>query len=154
GRASTLQYTGTWSGILVQQDSLPLLPVPEKGEWVGRPRPDLWDDLIFAWKAAALSKSNAISIVTDGEAVGIGRGFCSRLHAVEFAVKQAGGRAQGAVLGSDAFFPFPDGVEAAAQAGIAAIIQPGGSVRDGEVSEAAEKLGISMFLSGWRTFRH
>jgi len=154
GRASTLQYTGTWSGILVQQDSLPSLPVPEKGEWVGRPRPDLWDDLIFAWKAAALSKSNAISIVTDGEAVGIGRGFCSRLHAVEFAVKQAGGRAQGAVLGSDAFFPFPDGVEAAAQAGIAAIIQPGGSVRDGEVSEAAEKLGISMFLSGWRTFRH
>lgn len=154
GRASTLQYTGTWSGILVQQDSLPLLPVPEKGEWVGRPRPDLWDDLIFAWKAAALSKSNAISIVTDGEAVGIGRGFCSRLHAVEFAVKQAGGRAQGAVLGSDAFFPFPDGVEAAAQAGIAAIIQPGGSVRDGEVSEAAEKLGISMFISGWRTFRH
>lgn len=154
GRASTLQYTGTWSGILVQQDSLPLLPVPEKGEWVGRPRPDLWDDLIFAWKAAALSKSNAISIVTDGEAVGIGRGFCSRLHAVEFAVKQAGSRAQGAVLGSDAFFPFPDGVEAAAQAGIAAIIQPGGSVRDGEVSEAAEKLGISMFISGWRTFRH
>jgi len=154
GRASTLQYTGTWSGILVQQDSLPSLPVPEKGEWVGRPRPDLWDDLIFAWKAAALSKSNAISIVTDGEAVGIGRGFCSRLHAVEFAVKQAGGRAQGAVLGSDAFFPFPDGVEAAAQAGIAAIIQPGGSVRDGEVSEAAEKLGISMFISGWRTFRH
>lgn len=154
GRASTLQYMGTWSGILVQQDSLPLLPVPEKGEWVGRPRPDLWDDLIFAWKAAALSKSNAISIVTDGEAVGIGRGFCSRLHAVEFAVKQAGGRAQGAVLGSDAFFPFPDGVEAAAQAGIAAIIQPGGSVRDGEVSEAAEKLGISMFISGWRTFRH
>ena len=154
GRASTLQFTGTWSGILVQQDSLPPLPVPEKGEWVGRPRPDLWDDLIFSWKAAALSKSNAISIIRDGEAVGIGRGFCSRLHAVEFAVKQAGGRAQGAVLGSDAFFPFPDGVQAAAQAGITAIIQPGGSVRDGEVREAAEKLGISMFMCGQRTFRH
>ena len=80
--------------------------------------------------------------------MGIGRGFCSRLHAVEFAAAQAGERARGAVLGSDAFFPFPDGVEAAARAGVAAIIQPGGSQKDSQVFEAAERLGISMFISG------
>jgi phosphoribosylaminoimidazolecarboxamide formyltransferase/IMP cyclohydrolase len=154
GRASPLQFTGTWSGILVQEDCLPPLPVQEDGDWVGRPRPDLWEDLMLAWKAAALSKSNAISIVRDLEAVGIGRGFCSRLHAVEFAAAQAGERARGAVLGSDAFFPFPDGVEAAARAGVAAIIQPGGSQKDSQVFEAAERLGISMFISGSRTFRH
>ena len=69
-------------------------------------------------------------------------------------MRQAGEKARGAVLGSDAFFPFSDGVEAAADAGIEAIIQPGGSVRDSEVFSSAEKLGISMFISGWRTFRH
>lgn len=154
GRASPFQFTGTWSGILVQEDELPPLPSESDGEWVGRPRPDLWDDLLLAWKAAALSKSNAISIVRDLEAVGIGRGFCSRLHAVEFAASQAGEKARGAVLGSDAFFPFPDGVEAAARVGVAAIIQPGGSQKDAEVFAAAERLGISMFISGNRTFRH
>ncbi len=154
GRASPLQFTGTRSGILVQEDSLLPLPNPGDGQWIGAPRPDLWDDLLLAWKAAALSKSNAISMVKDLEAVGIGRGFCSRLHAVEFAAAQAGEKARGASLGSDAFFPFPDGVEAAARAGVAAIIQPGGSQRDDEVFSAAEKLGISMFISGSRTFRH
>lgn len=154
GKAMRQQITGTWSGILVQSDELPPLPVPEKGDWKGPSRMDLWDDLILAWKAAALSKSNAVAIVRDGEAVGIGMGFCSRLYAVEFAVRQAGGKARGAVLASDAFFPFPDGVEAAAAAGVAAIIQPGGSVKDPEVFAAAERLGISMFVSGWRTFRH
>lgn len=154
GRVSPLQYTGTWSGLLVQEDSLPPRPSPDKGEWVGTPRMDLWDDLLFAWKVAALSKSNAIALVRDGEAVGIGRGFCSRLHAVEFAVAQAKDRAPNSVLASDAFFPFPDGVEAAAKAGVAAIIQPGGSLRDDAVFEAAKTLGVSMFLSGWRTFRH
>lgn len=154
GRVNTRQYTGTWSGLLVQDDALPPLPILDKGEWVGLPRPDLWDDLLFAWKVAAISKSNAIAIVKDGEAMGIGRGFCSRLHAVDFAVRQAGQKSKGAVLASDAFFPFSDGVEAAANAGIAAIIQPGGSVKDKEVFAAAERLGISMFLSGWRTFRH
>lgn len=154
GRASALQFTGTRSGVLVQEDSLPPLPDPDRGEWIGPPRPDLWEDLMLAWKAAALSKSNAISMVKDLEAVGIGRGFCSRLHAVEFAAAQAGEKSRGASLGSDAFFPFPDGVEAAARAGVAAIIQPGGSQRDSEVFLAAEKLGISMFISGSRTFRH
>ncbi|MBL3538548.1 bifunctional phosphoribosylaminoimidazolecarboxamide formyltransferase/IMP cyclohydrolase [Aminivibrio sp.] len=154
GRVSPMQFTGTWSGLLVQQDSLPPLPLPDKGEWIGKPRPDLWEDILFAWKVAALSKSNAISIVKNREAVGIGRGFCSRLHAVDFAVRQAGEKARGAVMGSDAFFPFSDCIKAAADAGIEAIIQPGGSIRDSEVFSLAEKLGISMFISGWRAFRH
>ena len=155
GRPSSgVQITGTWSGILLQQDSLPPLPHPDDGRWIGAPRPDLWEDLLFAWKVAALSKSNAIALVKDKEAVGIGRGFCSRLHAVDFAVLQGGDRAKGAVMGSDAFFPFPDGVEAAAAAGVAAVIQPGGSVKDSEVFRRVEELGLSMFISGQRTFRH
>jgi phosphoribosylaminoimidazolecarboxamide formyltransferase/IMP cyclohydrolase len=81
-------------------------------------------------------------------------GFCSRVFAVDFAVRQAGEKAKGAVLASDAFFPFSDGIEVAAESGIQAIIQPGGSKRDEEVFKTAEDLGISMFISDWRTFRH
>lgn len=121
---------------------------------MGEPRGDLWADLLLAWKAAALGKSNSISIVREGMTVGLGRGFTSRVDAVKWACMQAGGKATGAVLGSDAFFPFPDSIEAAAEAGIAAVIQPGGSIRDGDIRDAAAKLGISMFISGWRTFRH
>ncbi|MBP5212142.1 MAG: bifunctional phosphoribosylaminoimidazolecarboxamide formyltransferase/IMP cyclohydrolase PurH, partial [Pyramidobacter sp.] len=102
----------------------------------------------------AVSKSNSVAMVKDGEAVGIGMGFCSRVFAVEFAAAQAGEKAKGAVMASDAFFPFPDGVEKAAAAGVVAIIQPGGSVRDDEVAKRAQELGVSMFISGHRTFRH
>ncbi len=154
GRVFPMSYTGTWSGLLVQEDSLPPLPDLSSGEWIGTPREDLWEDLLFAWKIAALSKSNAIAVVKDGAAVGIGRGFCSRLHAVDFAVRQAGEKCRGAVLGSDAFFPFFDGIRAAASAGVAAIIQPGGSIKDEEVFAEVRKFGISMFISGHRTFRH
>lgn len=154
GRVLQQQITGTWSGILVQEDNLAPLPSPDKGEWVGTARPDLWDDLMVAWKACYLSKSNAIIFVKDGATVGIGRGFTSRVDAAEWAAHQAGEKANGAVLASDAFFPFPDSIEKAAEAGIAAIIQPGGSIRDKEVFSAARDKGISMFISGWRTFRH
>ncbi len=154
GRVFGQQLTGTWSGILAQKDALPPLPDPEKGQWIGKPQKDLWEDMILAWKIAYLSKSNAIAIVKDKQAVGIGMGFCSRVFAVEFAVKQAAEKAEGAVLASDAFFPFPDSVEEAGRAGIKAIIQPGGAKRDEEIFKACEKLGISMFTSGWRTFRH
>jgi len=154
GRAYDLQLVGTWGGILAQEDTPPPLPRPEAGEWVGKPRNDLWPDLILAWKAAYLGKSNAIAVVKDGGTVGIGCGFPSRVDAVRWALERAGEKVRGAVLASDAFFPFADSVELASQAGIAAIIQPGGSVRDGEVKEAALRLGVSMFLSGWRTFRH
>lgn len=154
GRITPLHFTGTWSGVLVQEDKTPPLPDPEKGEWIGKPREDLWEDLILAWKTACISKSNAVALVKNGKAVGIGMGFCSRLFAVNFAVDQAGEQASGSVMASDAFFPFPDGVEAAAKAGVSVIIQPGGSVRDDQVFKRAEELGISMFISHFRTFRH
>ena len=154
GRILPYQITGTWSGILVQKDELAPLPDQEKGEWIGTPMPEVWDDLILAWKAAYISKSNSVALVKDGEAVGIGMGFCSRVFAVNFAVEQAGEKAKGSVMASDAFFPFPDGIEAAAAAGVKAVIQPGGSKKDEIVFERARELGISMFISGWRTFRH
>ena len=154
GRVFDRQMVSTWCGLLMQEDTLAPLPDQTKGHWVGTPRPDLWDDLLLAWKVAAVSKSNSVAMVKDGEAVGIGMGFCSRVFAVEFAANQAGEKAKGAVMASDAFFPFPDGVEKAAAAGIVAIIQPGGSVRDDEVAKRAQELGVSMFISGHRTFRH
>ena len=82
----------TWSGTLVQEDITPPLPDPDSGEWVGEPRGDLWADLLLAWKAAALGKSNSISIVREGMTVGLGRGFTSRVDAVKWACMQAGGK--------------------------------------------------------------
>jgi phosphoribosylaminoimidazolecarboxamide formyltransferase/IMP cyclohydrolase len=154
GRVSSFQFTGTWSGILVQEDSLPPMPEEKTGQWIGKPRPDLWQDLVFAWKSCALSKSNAIVVAAEGKTLGIGRGFTSRVDAVQWAVEKAGEAARGAVLASDAFFPFSDSIELACRAGIQAIIQPGGSIRDKEVFEAAESAGISLFITGRRTFRH
>jgi phosphoribosylaminoimidazolecarboxamide formyltransferase/IMP cyclohydrolase len=112
------------------------------------------EDLRFAWKVVKWAKSNAIVIARDRQAVGIGAGQPNRVDAVRIAVRRAGERAQGAVLASDGFFPFPDGVEEAGRAGVAAIIQPGGSVRDAEVIAAAQAQGIAMVLTGVRHFRH
>ena len=152
--SDSLEYRSTWSGTLVQEDRLPPIPSPSQGTWVGTPRPDLWDDLIFAWKSAALSKSNAIVVAREGQTLGLGRGFPNRVDAVRWALAQAGERALGAVLASDAFFPFADSLEEASRGGIAAVIQPGGSVRDAEVFAVAERLGLAMFVGGGRTFRH
>ena len=149
-----LQVTGNRVGFLIQEDKLPAFPQEEMGTWVGTPRPDLWDDLLFAWKTAAITKSNAISIVKNGSALGIGGGFTNRVDAAAYALNLAGEKAKDAVLASDAFFPFADTVELAAKAGIVAIIEPGGSIRDKEVMERAEELGLSMFIGGTRTFRH
>jgi phosphoribosylaminoimidazolecarboxamide formyltransferase / IMP cyclohydrolase len=110
--------------------------------------------LDFAWRVVRHSKSNAIVLARGPATVGIGSGQPTRVKAVELACEVAGERARGAVLASDAFFPFPDGVEAAGRAGVRAILQPGGSVRDPEVIAAAEKAGISMYFTGWRVFRH
>ncbi|MFP4482096.1 MAG: bifunctional phosphoribosylaminoimidazolecarboxamide formyltransferase/IMP cyclohydrolase [Thermovirgaceae bacterium] len=154
GRVSPYQLTGTWSGLLMQEDRLPPIPEEENSRWVGTPRKDLWNDLLFGWKTAALCKSNAVVVACNGASVGIGSGFTSRIDAVKWALKQAKDKAQGAVLASDAFFPFADSLEEAAKAGISAVIQPGGSIRDKEVFQAAERLGVSMFLTGARTFRH
>jgi len=110
--------------------------------------------LRFAWRACQHVKSNAIVLAQGTATVGIGGGLPSRVDAVKLAVAKAGERAQGAALASDAFFPFPDGVEAAAQAGVTAIVQPGGSVRDAEVIAAADRLGLAMCFTGVRHFRH
>ncbi|NIM50247.1 MAG: bifunctional phosphoribosylaminoimidazolecarboxamide formyltransferase/IMP cyclohydrolase [Gemmatimonadales bacterium] len=116
-----------------------------------------WYDLRFAWAAVASVKSNAILLAKDEAAIGIGAGQMSRVDAAFLAVhkaRDAGHQTQGAVLASDAFFPFADGVEQAAEAGISAIIQPGGSVRDQEVTAAADAHGIAMVFAGRRQFRH
>jgi phosphoribosylaminoimidazolecarboxamide formyltransferase/IMP cyclohydrolase len=110
--------------------------------------------LDFAWRVVRHAKSNAIVLAQGPRTVGIGSGQPTRVTAVELACAVAGDRARGAVLASDAFFPFPDGVEVAGKAGVAAIIQPGGSMRDPEVIAAAERYGIAMYFTGWRVFRH
>jgi phosphoribosylaminoimidazolecarboxamide formyltransferase/IMP cyclohydrolase len=99
-------------------------------------------------------KSNAIVIVKDGKLLGTGAGQMSRVDAVQNALKKAGENARGAVLASDAFFPFRDGVDEAAKAGIIAIVQPGGSMRDADAIASCDENGISMIFSGFRHFRH
>jgi len=113
-----------------------------------------WRSLRFAWKACQHVKSNAIVFVQDEATVGIGGGQPNRVDCVGIAAQRAGEKAHGAVMASDAFFPFPDSVEAAAQAGITAIVEPGGSVRDGESIAAADAHGIAMVFTGVRHFRH
>ena len=111
-------------------------------------------DLAFAWKAAKHIKSNAIVFAKDRALVGMGAGQPNRVVSVHLSHRIAGDKAQGAVLASDAFFPFPDNIELAAEAGVTAIAQPGGSVRDEEVIAAADKAGLAMVFTGVRHFRH
>ena len=111
-------------------------------------------DLAFAWKAAKHIKSNAIVFARDRALVGMGAGQPNRVVSVHLSQRIAGDNARGAVLASDAFFPFPDNIELAAEAGISAIVQPGGSVRDEEVIAAADKAGLAMVFTGVRHFRH
>jgi phosphoribosylaminoimidazolecarboxamide formyltransferase / IMP cyclohydrolase len=113
-----------------------------------------WDDLVFAWGVCAAVTSNAIVYVKDRQAFGIGAGQQNRLDSARIAAERSDGRAEGGVCASDAFFPFRDGLDAAAAAGIAAVIQPGGSVRDDEVIAAANEHGIAMVFTGERHFRH
>ena len=113
-----------------------------------------WRDAELAWRLCGHVKSNAIVLVAGGQAVGIGAGQQSRVDAGELAAKKAAGRAAGGACASDAFYPFADGVEAAAAAGVAVVIQPGGGLRDDELIAAADRLGLSMVLTGERHFRH
>ncbi len=110
--------------------------------------------LRFAWRAIAHVKSNAILFAKGEAAMGIGGGQPSRVDAVKIAAQKAGERARGAVMASDAFFPFPDGIEVAAEAGVTAVIEPGGSIRDQQVIDAANRLGLAMVFTGYRHFRH
>jgi len=142
-------------GMLVQEADV--LPDPES-EWKivtqTQPADKLLADLRFGWAIVRHVKSNAIVLAKDQSLVGCGAGQMSRVDSVEIAIQKAGERAKGAVLASDAFFPFADSIHRAAQAGIAAIIQPGGSVKDEEVIAAANQHGIPMIFTGRRHFKH
>lgn len=114
-------------------------------------------DMIFAWKVAAITKSNAIVLAKDGATVGIGAGQMSRIDSTKIALRkaeEAGLSTDGCALASDAFFPFPDNIELAAEHGICCVIQPGGSIKDAKVKDAANQLDIAMLLTGTRHFRH
>ncbi len=142
-------------GLLVQDaDNLPDL----REDWTvatkNAPTDSQIAELRFAWQLVRHVKSNAIVLTRHQSLVGAGAGQMSRVDSVEIAVRKAGDRCHGSVLASDAFFPFPDSIHAAAKAGVSAIIQPGGSKRDGEVTAACDELGMPMVLTGRRHFRH
>ncbi len=151
----TLDYRRVGGGMLVQtwdrlsDSDLSLRTVTRR-----EPNEKELEDLLFAWKAVKHIKSNAIVLAKGSMLLGMGAGQPNRVTSVQIALEKAGERAQGCVLGSDAFFPFPDGVELAGRGGVTAIIQPGGSVRDEEATEAANKYDIAMVFTGVRHFRH
>ena len=150
-----LDYRRVSGGMLVQTaDRLQGDPAAWKSVTERSPTPAELEDLAFAWKAVKHVKSNAIVLARGGALIGMGAGQPNRVTSVHLALRAAGEKAAGCVLGSDAFFPFPDGVEMAAQGGATAIAQPGGSVRDSEVIEAANKAGLAMVFTGARHFKH
>ena len=142
-------------GLLVQQ---PDTVAGRSGEWrvvtATQPTDEQWADLEFAWQVCAAVSSNAIVYAKDLQAFGIGAGQQNRLDSARIAAERSAGRASGGACASDAFFPFRDGLDAAAAAGIASVIQPGGSVRDDEVVAAADEHGMAMVFTGQRHFRH
>ncbi len=142
-------------GFLVQtSDSVPESKVDLKVVTKRKPTKAEISDLLFAWRVVKHIKSNAIVLAKDKTLVGMGAGQPSRVVSVEIALKKAGERSKGSVLGSDAFFPFPDGVELAAQGGVTAIVQPGGSVRDEEAIKVANQYKMAMVFTGIRHFKH
>jgi phosphoribosylaminoimidazolecarboxamide formyltransferase/IMP cyclohydrolase len=145
-------------GLLIQQRDEFTAPGDDAANWTlatGSPAdPATLTDLKFAWLACRAVKSNAIVVAADGATVGVGMGQVNRVDAAKLAVQRAGDRVQGAVAASDAFFPFPDGLEVLTDAGVKAIVHPGGSVRDDEVTAAAAKAGITLYLTGARHFAH
>ena len=150
-----MDYKRVSGGWLLQEPDLAQLGVNEiKVVTNKQPALSEMEDLFFAWGVAKYVKSNTIVIVKNGQAVGIGAGQMSRIDAAEIAIKRAGDKTNGAVLASDAFFPFSDVVEVAGKAGITAIIQPGGSVRDQESIAKANELGQAMLFTGRRHFKH
>jgi phosphoribosylaminoimidazolecarboxamide formyltransferase / IMP cyclohydrolase len=150
-----LDFRQLSGGFLVQQ---PHDFVAGRDEWrvvtKVAPTTEQWRDLELAWRICGHVKSNAIVLVKDGQAVGVGAGQQNRVESGEIATRKAAGRARGGACASDAFYPFPDGVEAAAAAGVAAVIQPGGAMGDDAVIETADKLGLAMVFTGERHFLH
>ncbi len=152
---AALDWKRVSGGFLVQTADA-VAPDEIETRLVAGPQPTLEEttDLLFAWRAVEHVRSNAIVLAKELSLVGLGAGQPSRVDAVRLAVQKADTRATGSVLASDAYFPFADGVEEAAKAGVTAIIQPGGSVRDDEVIAMAERYSVSMLFTGTRHFRH
>lgn len=154
-RADMLDMKKVAGGLLVQELNTELYDDADiKVVTEARPTPEQLADMRFGMKCVKHVKSNGIVLVKDGATVGIGPGQTNRVMALELAIKYAGGRARGSILASDAFFPFDDCVNAAAAAGIAAIVQPGGSIRDADSIAACNKYGIPMVFTGKRHFKH
>ena len=150
-----LQLKRILGGMLVQQPDLGQINDAELRTVTKRvPSPEEMHNMRFAWKVCKHVKSNAIVFARDGATLGVGAGQMSRVDSVKLAVMKAQSPLQGSVVASDAFFPFPDGVEEAAKAGATAVIQPGGSVRDNDVIAAADRLGLAMVFTGMRHFLH
>jgi len=142
-------------GLLLQTaDNEPITSAAWGAVTLARPNAKTLSDMIFAMKVVKHIKSNAIVLVKDGATIGIGAGQMNRVGAARIAIAQAGAKARGSVLGSDAFFPFRDTVDEAAKAGVKAIVQPGGSLKDQESTQACDEYGIAMVMTGRRYFRH
>ena len=155
GGAEFRQISG---GLVLQQRDAIDAPGDDPLNWTlatGSPAdPETLADLKFAWRTCRAVKSNAIVIGKGGATVGVGMGQVNRVDAARLAVERGGDRVVGAVAASDAFFPFPDGLETLTDAGVKAIVHPGGSMRDDVVTEAAAKAGITLYLTGARHFAH
>ncbi len=153
-----LDYKRVNGGLLVQDRDLGMVtPADLKVVTKLQPSPEQMNDLLFAWKVAKFVKSNAIVYAHKGQTVGVGAGQMSRVNSARIAAikaEHAGLEVRGSVMASDAFFPFRDGIDSAGERGIAAVIQPGGSIRDEEVIAAADEHGMAMVFTGMRHFRH
>ncbi len=142
-------------GMLVQDaDRMTSAPLQWTTPTEAKVPDEIWDDVAFGWEMVRHVKSNAIVLAKNTSLIGVGAGQMSRVDSVEISIDKAGERSNGSILASDAFFPFPDSIEAAAEAGIVAVVQPGGSRRDQEVIDACDKHGIPMVLTGRRHFKH
>ncbi|MEW5808021.1 MAG: bifunctional phosphoribosylaminoimidazolecarboxamide formyltransferase/IMP cyclohydrolase [Actinomycetota bacterium] len=157
-QAGGTEFRQVSGGLLVQQRDAVDASGDDPANWTlatGTPAdPAVLADLVFAWRTCRAVKSNAIVIAKDGATVGVGMGQVNRVDAARLAVERAGDRTQGAVAASDAFFPFPDGLETLMRAGVTAVVHPGGSMRDDEVTAAAAAAGITLYLTGARHFAH
>ena len=155
---SKLEMRPVSGGALLQETDLINAPGDSLASWTQvcgeKVNDELMRDLEFAWKSVRAVKSNAILLSKDGASIGIGMGQVNRVDSARLAVTRAGDRVKGSVAASDAFFPFADGLQILIEAGITAVVQPGGSVRDDEVIAAAQNAGIAMFFTGTRHFSH
>ena len=158
GPSQPTEFRKIDGGLLVQTVDRVDAPGDAAPRWelkTGDPAsPEVLADLEFAWRACRSVKSNAILLASDGATVGVGMGQVNRVDSCRLAVARAGERAPGSVAASDAFFPFRDGLEVLVEGGVKAIVEPGGSIRDDLVVEAAEKAGITLYFTGTRHFFH